>query len=53
MTQDQLNDVLEEISEWPLQQRRDYIKQIREAFGDGEASRIEDGLKAFWENRNG
>jgi hypothetical protein len=43
--------VIDEISEWPLDRRRQYIASIGQAFGETAAQQIRDGLKALWENR--
>jgi hypothetical protein len=46
-----LHEVIDEISEWPLDRRRQYIASIGQAFGEAEAQQIRDGLKALWEKR--
>jgi hypothetical protein len=46
-----LQEVIGEISEWPLDRRRQYIASIGQAFGEAAAQQIRDGLKALWENR--
>jgi hypothetical protein len=49
MTKKELSEVIAEISEWPLQQRRDYIAAIETAFGKDSAQQIRDGLTALWQ----
>jgi hypothetical protein len=49
----QLQAVLEEIAEWPLDKRRIYIANIEKAFGKDAAQQIRDGLAQIWENRKG
>ncbi|CDY79445.1 hypothetical protein BGLT_02226 [Caballeronia glathei] len=51
MTPEQAAEVVAEIAEWPLPERRAYIKQIREAFGDAAAKQIEAGLTELWNRR--
>lgn len=46
-----LREVIDEISEWPLDRRRRYIASIGQAFGEAAAQQIRDGLKALWEKR--
>lgn len=50
MTPDQLRDVLEEIAEWPLADRRAYIANL-EIVSAEEAKQVKDGLTAIWEKR--
>lgn len=51
MTDKELAEVLAEISEWSLQQRRDYIASIEAAFGKEAADQIRQGLKALWKQK--
>ncbi|WP_445376118.1 DUF7696 family protein [Paraburkholderia phenoliruptrix] len=47
-----LREVIEEISEWPLDRRRRYIASIGQAFGEAAAQQIRDGLTRLWAERN-
>ena len=44
-----LNEVLEEIADWPLEKRRELIRQIGEAQSEAAANQIREGLKRLWE----
>lgn len=46
----QLADVLEEIAEWSLTDRRAYIGNLEQTNPD-DAKQIKDGLKKLWEER--
>lgn len=46
-----LREVLEEISDWPLERRRAYIEEIEAAFGQEAASQIKEALQALWTER--
>jgi len=46
-----LTELVEEVSEKPLEWRRQYLKDMETAFGEAAAQQIRDGLKALWENR--
>jgi hypothetical protein len=50
VTPDQLRDVLEEISEWPLADRRAYIANL-EMVSAEEAKQVKDGLTKLWTER--
>lgn len=43
-----LSELLDEISLWTLQQRREYIASIEAAFGKEDADQIRDGLTQRW-----
>jgi hypothetical protein len=46
-----LAEVIDEISEWPLDRRRRYIASIGQAFGEAAAQQIRDALTANWAKR--
>ena len=46
-----LQEVIEEISDWTLQQRRDYIGEIEKVFGEESAQQIKDGLTGYWKRK--
>jgi ribosomal protein L7/L12 len=46
-----LREVVEEIAEWSLQARREYIASIEKAFGTHAASQIKVALQALWTER--
>lgn len=46
-----LREVLEEISEWDLPKRREYIADLGKAFGEESAQQIRDGLTNLWNER--
>lgn len=48
MTPAQLQSVLEEISEWSLQERRAYIANLAMTNAE-EAQQVKDGLTKLWE----
>lgn len=50
MTPAQLRDVLEEIAEWPLADRRAYIANL-EMVSAEEAKQVKDGLTRLWAER--
>jgi len=43
-----LNEVIDEISQWTLVERRQYINEISNAFGPASAQQIKDALTARW-----
>lgn len=47
----QLRTVLEEISEWSLEDRRWYIAEIQKAFGPKSAEQIKQGLIDLWKRK--
>jgi hypothetical protein len=51
MTPDQLQSVIEEIAEWPLEDRRSYIEVLGREYGEGAAEQIKTALKKLWESR--
>jgi hypothetical protein len=46
-----LREVIEEIAEWNLQQRRSYLADMRKAFGEAAERQLKDGLTGFWKER--
>jgi len=46
-----LNEVIDEISAWTLQQRRAYIDAMEKAFGPAAAQQIKDALTKRWQKR--
>jgi hypothetical protein len=48
MTPDQLQSVIEEIAEWPLEDRRAYLANL-EVHSADEARQLKDGLVRAWE----
>jgi hypothetical protein len=46
-----LREVLEEIAEWTLDERRWYIAETEKAFGAASAQQLKDGLVAMWRNK--
>lgn len=46
-----LREVIEEIAEWNLQDRRWYIAEMEKAFGTASAEQIRNGLTQFWKER--
>ncbi|MFM0141773.1 hypothetical protein [Paraburkholderia sp. RL18-085-BIA-A] len=46
-----LREVLEEIAEWTLQQRREYLADMRKAFGEAAERQLKDGLTGYWKER--
>lgn len=51
MTPAQLSDVLTEIAEWPLADRRAYIANLAMTNAE-EAQQVKDGLAQLWAERN-
>lgn len=51
MTSAQLQSVLEEISEWSLEDRRAYLANL-EMHNADEAKQIKDGLVKLWEAKS-
>ena len=51
MTPSQLSEVLAEIAEWPLEDRRAYIANLAMT-NTQEAEQVKDGLKKLWEAKN-
>jgi hypothetical protein len=47
----ELKALLEEIAEWPLQKRREYIAAIEATFGKESANQIRRGLTALWQSK--
>ncbi|MDE1139942.1 MAG: hypothetical protein PW999_09865 [Paraburkholderia tropica] len=43
-----MNEVIDEIAAWTLQQRRAYIDAMEKAFGPAAAQQIRDALTARW-----
>lgn len=49
---ERLNEVIEEIADWPTKQQRvDYIKKMGEEFGPEAAQQIRGGLKLWAERK--
>lgn len=48
-----LQEVIEEITEWTLQRRREYLADVRKAFGEAAERQLKDGLTGFWNDRRG
>jgi hypothetical protein len=51
MTPAELAEVVEEIADWSLQARREYIASIEKVFGTHAASQIKEALQALWTER--
>lgn len=51
LTESDLKDVLAEIAEWPLSERRAYLKNVETAFGKEASDQIKRGLQELWEAR--
>jgi hypothetical protein len=43
-----LLEVVEEIANWSLRERQEYIAEIEKADGKDEANRLKQSLKDFW-----
>jgi len=50
---DRLREVIEEIAEWTLDQRRGYLTDIGKVFGPEAVQQIKDGLTELWRSKNG
>lgn len=48
---EQLASVIEEIADWDLQKRRDYLANIETAYGPESAQQLKDGLIARWKEK--
>lgn len=46
-----LQEVVEEVSEWPLEKRRDFLENIDAAFGRQSVDQLKDALRANWDKR--
>lgn len=46
-----LREVLEEISEWSLERRRQYLADIEKAFDAKSAQQLKDGLMEMWKRK--
>lgn len=46
-----LQEVLDEISEWTVDQRRAYIGEIEQVFGSEAAQQLRDGLTEMWKRK--
>ena len=46
-----LREVIEEIAEWDLQARRDYLAAMRKAFGPEAEQQLKEALTTFWKDR--
>jgi hypothetical protein len=46
-----LHEVIEEISQWTLQQRRQYLVDMERAFGPAAAQQLKDALQTQWTKR--
>lgn len=46
-----LRTLIEEIAEWTLEQRRQYIADLGKAFGSRAAEQIKQGLTDLWAER--
>jgi RNase P protein component len=46
-----LREVLDEISEWNLDRRRQYIADIEKEFGSKSAQQLKDGLTELWKRK--
>jgi hypothetical protein len=46
-----LTELVEEVSEKPLEWRRRYLKDMETAFGEAAAQQIRDGLTRLWAER--
>jgi hypothetical protein len=52
MSPAELRSVIEEISDWSLdEQRRAYLANIRTVFGDAAENQLKDALKVHWKER--
>lgn len=47
-----LREVIEEIAEWTLDQRRSYLTDIGKVFGPEAVQQLKDGLTKFWRQRD-
>jgi hypothetical protein len=48
---ERLTEVIDEIEYWSLQQRRQYLASLQNAFGKAAADQIRDGLTQIWSAR--
>jgi hypothetical protein len=46
-----LREVIEEIAEWDLQARRDYLAAMRKVFGPEAEQQLKEALTTFWKER--
>lgn len=46
-----LAEVIDEIIDWTLEQRRSYIASLEKAYGPAASQQIKDALSARWQNR--
>lgn len=46
-----LREVIEEIAEWDLQARRDYLAAMRKTFGPEAEQQLKEVLTTFWKDR--
>jgi hypothetical protein len=46
-----LEDLIEEIADWTVTERRAYISSIEREYGEDEAKRLKDALTEYWKNR--
>lgn len=46
-----LIDLIEEIADWSLEERRAYISSIEREYGADEAGRLKDALTEYWKKR--
>jgi hypothetical protein len=46
-----LREVIEEIAEWDLQARRDYLAAMRKVFGPEAEQQLKEALTTFWKDR--
>lgn len=46
-----LHEVIEEIAEWDLQARRDYLAVMRKVFGPESEQQLKEALTTFWKDR--
>jgi hypothetical protein len=51
MTPGEVAEVAEEIAEWSLQARREYLANMRKAFGEAAERQLKEALQALWTER--
>jgi hypothetical protein len=51
MTPGEVAEVVEEIAEWSLQARREYLANMRKAFGEAAERQLKEALQALWTER--
>ncbi|WP_188130766.1 hypothetical protein [Paraburkholderia panacisoli] len=48
-----LHEVLEEIADWTIDRRREYLADMRKVFGEAAERQLKDGLTGYWKERRG